>query len=214
MTRKEKIAELTRPYSVTITGRHVHVTDAMKSYAMEKLYKLERLSDRIVEIHVTMDIQRHEQRVDIKMAVSNLIIKSQASTDDMYASIDQAVHKLEKQLKRYKRKIQDHHGRHLSVIDMNVNVIRAPADITEQEANEEIESENGRRFEEEFKKHEVVRRETIPLKTLSTDEAVMKMELSGDAFLIFRDESDRLLKVMYRRKDRNYGIIETETRSQ
>ncbi len=55
--------------------------------------------------------------------------------------------------------------------------------------------------------HTVIKQKTLPLKTLTTEEAVMKMELSGDQFLIYKNEVDHKLKVIYRRKDENYGII-------
>ncbi len=78
------------------------------------------------------------------------------------------------------------------------------------EINDEIEEESLRQFENEFKPHEIVSRETLPLKTLNQPEAVMKMDLSGDTFLIFRAEEDQKIKVIYRRNDGNYGVIQVE----
>ncbi len=125
MNRKAKLlAEELKGYNIAVTGRHVQVTDAMKDYALEKITKIERFNDpnRIVDVSITMDVQRMDQKVDIVMKVNQWIIKSSAVTSDMYASIDQAVHKLERQLQRYKKKIQDHQAKGLKVIDMRVNV--------------------------------------------------------------------------------------------
>lgn len=209
MTDKTKFANPVNAYNISVTGRHVQVTEAMKDYAIEKLSKLERLGDRIIDVVVTMDIQRANHKVDIQMKVNNLLIKSSAVTDQMYVSIDQAVHKLGTQLKKYKGRIHEHNARSVNTEEMPVSVVRS-METDERLVNEEIEEENRRHMEEAFQPHQVVDRETKPLKTLSTKEAVMKMDLSGDKFLIYRDEIDQRLKVIYRRNDDNYGIIEPE----
>ncbi|MCB1112142.1 MAG: ribosome-associated translation inhibitor RaiA [Chlamydiales bacterium] len=210
MNKKAKATEFaTDVYSIEVTGRNVLVTDAMKDYAIEKVGKIEKFTDRIIDVHVMMDIQKIEHRVDIIMRVGHIKIKSSASSNDMYVSIDQAVDKLEKQLRRYKSRIQDHHAKKLSVVDMTVNVLRS-GDLT-IEVNDQIEEENNRELEEVYKPHEIVSEEKHPLKMLTSDEAVMKMDLSGDVFLIFRCEEDQKLKVIYRRNDGNYGIIHVES---
>ncbi|MBS4168665.1 ribosome-associated translation inhibitor RaiA [Parachlamydia sp. AcF125] len=198
------------PYNITVTGRHVLVTEAMKNYAIGKISKIDRFSHRIIDVVITMDIQRQEQRVDIVLKVDHLKIKSHAATDDMYASIDMAVDKLEKQLLKYRSRIKDHQAKKLAIVDMNVNVYQAPSQTELAEVNEQIEDESQRRLEESYKPHTIISKETLPLKILTHNEAIMKMELSGDAFLIFRSENDMKLKVIYRKSDQNYGIIEPE----
>ena len=94
------------------------------------------------------------------------------------------------------------------MVDVNVNVIR-PSQDELSEINDEIEAANQDAVMKDYN-HEIVTRETRPLKTLTTEEAVMKIELSGDQFLIFRSEEDNKLKVIYRRNDKNLGIIEPE----
>jgi putative sigma-54 modulation protein len=126
----------------------------------------------------------------------------------MYASIDKAVDKITEQLRRYKSKMQNHHAKGLPVIDMNVNVLRRAADAELNEVNEDIEEENRRYLEKEYTPHTIVSQETLPLKILTCEEAIMKMELSGDAFLLFLHETDRKLKVIYRMDSGDYGIIE------
>lgn len=211
MNRKEKIAEFaSEGYTIGVTGRHVLVTDAMKDYVIEKLSKMERYSCRIIEVLVTMDIQKLDHRVDIVAKVNHLTIRSSATSDDMYVSIDQAVDKLEKQFLKYKDKLQDHQHRALSYVDMNVNVLKPSRDGDVFEINDEIENENLRQIEEKYKPHRIVAQETQPLETLTYDDAVFKMELSGRTFLVFRHVEDNQLKVIYRRSDHNYGIIEPE----
>lgn len=209
MARNAKILEANKGFNITVTGRNVHVTEPMKDYALEKISKIERFSDRIIDAMVTMDIQKLDHKVDIVLKVNHWIIKSSAVTTQMYASIDEAVHKLERQLQRHKQRIQEHQAKGLKVIDMNVNVIQSPyTDV--DEINDEIDAENRRRESNNMQPHRIVARETRALKTLSYEEAMTKMELSQDLFLVFRNEQDQKLKVMYRRSDGHFGVQEPE----
>jgi putative sigma-54 modulation protein len=211
MKGKAKAAEFVgEGYQIHVTGRDVLVTDAMKSYAIEKVSKIERFSARIIDVQITMEVQKLEHRVDIVLKVDHIKIKSQAASTDMYASIDKAVEKIESQLRRYKTRIQEHTAKGIKVVDLKVNVLKRPEEEELLDINMEIEEQNENELYKRFIPHEIVEQETKPLKTLTVDEAVMKMELSGDAFLIFRAEEDRKLRVIYRRNDANYGIIEVE----
>jgi putative sigma-54 modulation protein len=213
MSRKSKAAEfLEEAYNISVTGRHVVVTDAMKDYAIEKVSKIERFSNRIIDVVVTMDIQKLEHRVDIVLKVNNLKIKSQAVSDNMYASIDKAVHKIESQLLKYKNKLQDHQNRGSVAIDMNVNVLRSASEQELLELNDEIESETRHRLMDKYIPHKIVNKTTRALKTLTDGEAMMKIDLSGDPFLIYRCEESpgRDLKIIYRRKDGDFGVITPE----
>lgn len=203
MNRKTKALEFSNVgYNIQITGRHVQITDSMKDYAMEKISKIERFLNHIIDVNVIMDIQKLDHRVEIILKLNNTKIASQASTTDMYVSIDQAVDKLESQILRYKSKLQDHHLKGHAELNMAVNVINLKA------IEEDLELDGDEWGRQEYKPHHVVKQETRPLKTLTYEEAVMKMELSGDSFMIFKNEADQKLKVIYLRKDRNYGIIE------
>lgn len=206
MNRKAKALEfIDEGYSVQITGRNVEVTDSMKNYALEKVSKIERFSNRIIDVNVVMDIQKYEHRVEIILKIDNIRITSQATTPDMYASIDKAVAKIEAQLRRYKTKIQNHHAKGRATVDMIVNVLRRPEPIDEEDLEAEV---NQPEYIESYSPHTIVKQDTMPLKMLTPEEAVMKMELSGDAFMLFKNEIDQKLKVIYRRSDGDYGIIE------
>jgi putative sigma-54 modulation protein len=215
MTRKEKVLELDQGYNIQVTGRHVHVTDTMKAYAVEKISKLDRLAPRIIDVVVTMDIQKLQHKVDIVMKYGHAIFKSYGSTTDMYASVDEAVHKLEAQVKKYLSRIHDHHERGKEVSQAKETVY-APITIedTEEEMiatlNTEIESETKRRRANEIALHEIVKTEMQSVKILTDAEAIIKMDFSSAPVLVFRGEADRKLKVLYRRADGNYGVIEPE----
>ena len=209
MSRKTKALEFAQEeYNITITGRHVHVTDPMKDYAMEKISKIEKFTDRLIDVNVTMDIQKLDHRVDIILKSGSLLIRGSAASVNMYASIDLAVDKIKEQLLRWKEKLTNHHKKGHPVVDMNVNVFGPTKDEEVIEVNDEIEDETLRRLEDSYRPHILVKQDKIPLKILTVDEAIMKMELGDNTFLIFINEGDRQLKVIYRRKDGNYGIIE------
>jgi putative sigma-54 modulation protein len=189
----------------TVTGRHVSVTESMKEHVLDKLAKLERFTNRIIDVHVTMDVVKLDHIVDIVIKFDHFKISTHAASEDMYRSIDKAVTKLERIVRKHKTRLQNHQAKGLSSIDMKVNVLRRdPLD----ELNDKIEEENLKEAEEAFRPHEIVSEETRPLKVLTNDEAVMKMDFSGDSFLIFLSEEDQKIKVIYRRKNDNYGIID------
>lgn len=209
MSRKSKALEFASDvYDVQVTGRHVSVTQAMKDYALEKVSKLDKFSDRIIEANVIMDIQKLDHKVEIILKVNNFRIVAAAATTDMYASIDLAVEKMERQLLRYKEKLNNHQSKGVTEVDMNVNVIRPHLNDEVEEVNLDIEEENLNKLVKSYLPHQIVAKEKMPLKILNIDEAIMKMELSQDVFLIFKCEEDKEIKVMYRRKDGHYGLIE------
>ncbi len=193
-------------YRVDIVGRNVQITDPIRAYVWDKLSKIERFHNHIMHLHMTLEIHKLEHACVILLKVDHTQVKCQAASTDMYASIDRAIDRLKSLLARYKSRIQDHHKKKLSVIDMQVNVLERP--FSEVDAvNDEIEEKAAEEEIEAYKPHKIIGSETKPLKMLTIDEAVMKMDLSGDAFLIFRSEEDQKLKVLYRRTDGNYGLI-------
>jgi len=206
MTHKNKEEQ---DYQIQILGRHVQVTEAMKQYAWDKLSKIERLQGHIIHVHVVMDVQKMEHSISIVMKLDHIKIKAQAVSSDMYVSIDQAIERLQTQIRRWKDRIQDHTQQKRAFVDMQVNVFQRPYDELE-ELNAEIEAANKEANKKKFRIGSVIGQKTLPLKDLTVDEAIMKMELSGDPFLVYRGEEDRKLKVIYRRDDGNYGIMQPD----
>jgi putative sigma-54 modulation protein len=196
-------------YDITVTGRNVLVTDAMEQYAIEKISSIDRFSNRMIGVNVVMDIQKLEHKVDIVMKVEHIVVRSSASSDNMYASIDKAVDRLKAQIRKFKGRIHEHQAKGVSSVEMNVKVV-APLEEELNALNDEIVSETNAALINKYTPHRIVTQETKPLKTLNYNEALMKIELSGDNFLIFRAEEDKKLKVIYRRADDNFGIIEPE----
>ena len=208
MVDKKKFEEESNGYTMNIIGRNVLVTEAMKNHAIEKISKLERFHNHIIDVHVTLDMHKLEHSCLIVMKFDHFKVTAHAEASDMYVAIDQAVEKIRKQFKRWKEKIQDHTQKKMSIGEMQVNVLMRPTE--EEDYSQQIEvallEENNKRLYP----GKVIRSKTLPMKMLTSDEAVMKMELSGDPFLIYKAEEDQKVKVIYRTKDGNYGIIRPE----
>lgn len=207
-SRKDRMARFEGDYvHLTIYGHHIDLTDGLKETVQERLQKTIRLMpDRHIEIMVALEQQKLDHRCAIVLKSDGLKVKVQADTTDMYSSIDMAAKKLETKVLRYKDKIQDYHRLGREVRELEIAAVNV-GDREVAEINAEIASDSLRKLEEEFH-HPVVERNTMQLKGLALPEAVMKMDLSGDAFLVYRALEDGAIRVIFRRKDGNYGLVE------
>src|SRR5690242_17131915 len=100
-------AEEAEGYRLNIIGRNVLVNEAMKIYDWEKVAKVEKIHNHLMDMQITMDIQHLEHTVDIILKFEHFRIKTHPSTTDMYASIDKAVERLQTLIRRWKGRIQD-----------------------------------------------------------------------------------------------------------
>ncbi|MEN9654854.1 MAG: hypothetical protein RL235_966 [Chlamydiota bacterium] len=196
-------------YNLSIMGKHVQITDAIRNYVFDKLSKIDRIADHIIDVIVTLDAQKMEQSCSVLMNFIHFHIKVSASTDNMYSAIDKAFDRLARLVRKYKTKLQSYRFKDRSTVDIHVNVIQPLRDDL-KEINDEIEAETARREGERYEMHHVVAKETMPLKTLTQDEALMKMEITDEPFMIYRSEEDHMIKVIYRREDRNFGLVQVQ----
>ncbi len=196
-------------YTIYVVGKHFQVTEAIRNYVWEKLARIERIAVQIIDITVTLDTQKLEHTCSILMNFIHFHIKVGASTDNIYSAIDKAADRTVKLVRRYKTKLQSHRAKDTATVDIHVNVIKPIGDDI-QVINDDIVAENAIEDAERYQLHQVVAKETMPLKTLTEGEAVMKMEITDDPFIIYRSEEDQKLKVIYRREDRNYGLVQIQ----
>ncbi|MGI6037263.1 MAG: ribosome hibernation-promoting factor, HPF/YfiA family [Limnochordia bacterium] len=170
-----------------VTGKNIDITPALRSYAEKKTAKLEKFFGNGPEIscEVMMRIERELDIVEITLQVNGLLLRGEEQTEDMYASIDGAVEKLLRQLRKYKAKLQRRFGPKLG----------------------ELATES-REAEEELGK--IVKTKRFAVKPMPIDEAVMQMELLGHNFFVFTNAETEEVNVIYKRKDGNYGLIEPE----
>jgi len=93
---------------VSITGHHVDLTDALRDYVNEKLARLERHFDKVMDVHVILTVEKLNQKAEATMHLSGNDIHAEAVTEDMYASIDGLVDKLDRQIVKHKEKVTNH----------------------------------------------------------------------------------------------------------
>jgi len=199
----------TEGYTIYVKAKNFVLTDAIRDYVFEKLDRIERFSKDVLDIDVTLDVQKLEHSANILMNFLHFQIRAHASTDTVYSAIDKAVDRLVRMIKKYKGQLEDHRATNMGTIDLNVNVLQPQRDEVAA-INDDIEAENWKRDNEPFRIHEVVAKDVIQVRMLTQDEAVMDMELSGRDFMIYKCEEDQKLKVIYRREDENFGLIEVE----
>lgn len=96
---------------LTVTGHHVDVTEALRDYVGQKLSKLERVFDNMTDIHCVLTIEKLEHKAEATVHLSGGKIHADSVDTDMYAAIDRLIDKLDRQVRKHKEKITDHHAR-------------------------------------------------------------------------------------------------------
>lgn len=190
-------------YNIFIVGKNFQITDSERKYVWDKLSKIDRLHQHIYNVYVTLEIQKLEHVVSMLIRFDNFKVKVEARTTDMYASIDKAIDKMQNLFRRWKDKIQHYQNKSSSVVDIKVNVHKRPYDEI-ADYNADIEASK----EDVLLPGKVIESGMCKLKILTTNEAIMKMELSSDNFMLYRDEVDQNLKVIYKKDEKNYGILQ------
>lgn len=94
---------------LNITGHHMDLTDSLHNYVESKLEKLERHFDNVTNVHVILSVEKQRQKAEAKVNISGAELFADATNEDMYASIDAMVDKLDRQIKKHKEKLTDHH---------------------------------------------------------------------------------------------------------
>lgn len=174
--------------NVQVRGRNIEVTSALKEYVKKRVGKLDKYIDNLGDAQVTMTVEKDSHRVEVTIPINGMILRGEETTGDMYASIDLVVEKLEKQIGKYKGKLQKRGVRYLDQ--------RVPA-VSEEDAPEEDTPR-------------LVRTKRFAIKPMTVDEAVLQMNLLGHNFFVFSNAETEQVNVVYRRKDGNYGLIEPE----
>ena len=170
---------------VTITGRHLKLNDDIKSYAERKLQKAETYFDGIIEAHMIQFAEKHRRIAEVTYNAKGTTFHAQEETEDIYASIDGVMEKVDRQIRRHKEKVRNRKHHHKEVVT---------------ETTEDSETTEPR----------IVKVSKFASKPITVQDAVAQMELSGDDFLMFSNSQTEQVNVVYRRKDGNYGWIEPD----
>jgi putative sigma-54 modulation protein len=190
---------------LNITFRNLDASDALKDYAREKIERVHKYLDSAGEAHVVLSLERHLHHADITIHAGSFILRGREKSEDMYASIDLAMDKIERQLRRYKEKLKHHHGRdRVHHRQEMLNHFKVRYDVVEVRDPEELDAQGtpGTR---------IIRTNEFLAKSMSVDEAVMQMDLMNNDFLVFTNAVSKEMNVVYRRRDGHYGLIEASS---
>lgn len=99
---------------LTLTGHHMEVSDALKNYVGSKLERIGRHFDHVTDVHCVLTVEKLRHRAEATVHVSGATIFADATEEDMYAAIDGLADKLDRQVKKHKEKMTDHHPREVS----------------------------------------------------------------------------------------------------
>lgn len=171
----------------TITGRNIDVTPGLKAAVEEKIGKLDRYFNPDTEVIVTLSVQKDKQKIEVTIPVKGNIIRAEESSNDMYVSIDLVEEVIERQLKKYKKKLIDKKQSAQAFSSLFIN-------------EEELPEEDIR----------IVKSKRFGIKPMDPEEACVQMELLGHDFYVFLNAETEEVNVVYKRKGHTYGLIEPE----
>jgi len=172
-----------------IRGDKLVVTNAIKEYTEEKVSKIEKYlasSDELIA-RIVVSVKGKDQKVEVTIPTKNLTLRAEEKNNDLYAAIDLVVEKLERQIIKNKTKM----------LSKNIKNKVSEFILTDIESDED---------EDEV----IVKRKQLDTKPMSEEEAILQMNMLGHDFFIFKDDKTFGVSVLYRRKDGNYGLIETK----
>ena len=187
--------------SITVTGRKMPVTDALREYAEEKIgnsMKVMDIDPLVAEVVLFVEKNPANPRpavCEVTLRTKGHIIRVEEHEEDMYAAIDVAAAKVVRQLRKYKTKVVD---RKLRAADETIR-------MAEPAAAGELDGDG--LMQELAADDEVVRVKTIEFEPLTEEEALVKIDLLGHDFFAYTDRDSGMVNVLYRRDDGGYGLL-------
>jgi len=181
-----------------IRGQRMEVTDALREYVEKKLSRLERYFEAPPksDVNVTLSVTKGHQAIEVTIPLPGALLRAEEKREDMYASIDFVVDKLERQIRKHKTKINRNFREPGS----------ARALFKEDFGNGQSVTTLARDEEDEM---ELVRTKRFNLKPMDVEEAILQMNLVGHNFYVFANRETKEVSVVYRRNDGKYGLIES-----
>ena len=171
---------------ISISGKNLEVSDYMRETAEKKLNKLSKFFPQDAEAQVSLAVEKNRHIVEVTVPYEGRIVRAEETSGDMYASLDNVVNKLEKQVQRFRTR-QDRRRK-------SGEVIADYAPVAEEE-------------KEAFTPR-IVRTKKFDIRPMSEEEAMLQMEMLGHSFFVFENAETGEVNVLYVRKDGNYGLIE------
>lgn len=163
-------------------------TKAIKEYIESKLSRLDKYFKDSEEIEATVLTKNSgkSKTIEVTIPTVHFTLRNEETNDDLYAAIDKIVDKLERQIRKNKEKI-------------NKKINKTYINDFEYDLIDEYSEEE-----------KIVKRKEIELKPIDEEEAIIQMEMLGHSFFVYKDVDTNEICVLYKRKNGNYGIIETK----
>lgn len=185
---------------ITVTGRKMPVTDALREYAEEKIGNSMKVMDiSPLDAEVVLFVEKNPAisrpaSCEVTLRTKGHIVRVEEREDDMYAAIDVAAAKVLRQLRKYKTRVIDRKGaRSETIREMPTEEIGLDALMQELSAEEEV-----------------VRIKEVEFEPLTEEEALIKMDLLGHDFFVYTDRDTNAVHVLYRRKNGGYGLLKQQ----
>jgi putative sigma-54 modulation protein len=174
---------------INVTFRHLEPNESLKNYVYEKVSRIEKYLSKVTEVSVILALEKRSNIAEVIVNVNRAqITAKETNEDNMYTAIDLVMDKIERQAKKYKDKLTSHKDQQRSAR----HNIFSPEDFAGMHDNSLIKSE------------------TIAIRTMSADQAVLELGESDDDFFVFKNEDTDKVNVMYRRRSGDFGLIEPE----
>ena len=182
---------------ISINGKGLDIGDALRGHVGNALTNIVgKYFPKAYDAVVTVSREAHLFRADVTVhPTRGFIVQGRAAADDAYAAVDAAVERIAKQLRRYKRRLNDHHGRRPAEEGMPAQQYIIAAESDEEELPAEGQPP-------------IIAEIATEIATMSVGEAVMRMDLADAPAMIFNNKATGGLNVIYRRADGNIGWID------
>jgi len=194
-----------------VTFRHMEPTEALKSYARERMERVRKYLPDPISCHVVLSTERHNHRIDVTFQLHNgLSVAGHEITENMYSSIDLCIAKIERQVRKYKGKLEGMRARphHVVAQPWSHSIVSEAfgGSVAEGQTNGAPQDHHEVSPPPEFK---VVKTEKFHAQPLSVEGAIVQLNLMHEPFLVFCRDTDGRVAVVYKRDDGSYGLIET-----
>jgi putative sigma-54 modulation protein len=195
-----------------VTFRHMEPTDALKSYAKERMERVRKYLPDPIACHVVLSTERHNHRIDVNFQLHNgLSIAGHETTENMYSSIDLCIAKIERQVRKYKGKLEGMRARPHDVTPLPWS--HSIIDEAFQELNGNGHAAPKQAEAPAQPSFTIVKTEKFHAQPMSVSDAIVQLNLLHEPFLVFRHDTDGRVAVVYKREDGSYGLIETPAAS-
>ncbi|MGR3741516.1 ribosome hibernation-promoting factor, HPF/YfiA family [Companilactobacillus sp. DQM5] len=177
---------------INVRGENIEVTEAIRNYVIKKLERMNKYFDVNTEptAHVNLKVYPNSKtKVEVTIPLPYLVLRAEELNDDLYAGIDLVIDKLERQVRKYKTKI-NRKSREKGLKDF----VAVDEEITDDEIENELR---------------VVRTKHVALKPMDVEEAILQMNMLEHDFFIFEDAETNGISIVYKRNDGKFALIET-----